>query len=82
MEVKVATDSYQPDQLVKFLLATSENDNIAAKAPMKWDGAVESAKLAKDIAALANSRDGGVLVVGKTECDNGIESSETLLRHG
>ena len=65
------SNNYQPNELVKFLFVTSENENIDAKGPMVWDGAVESAKLAKDIAAFANSRDGGVLVIGKSELDNG-----------
>ena len=67
MEVK----NYQQNDLHMFLLATSENENIDAKGPMTWDGKDESAKLAKDIAAFANSRDGGVLVIGKSELDNG-----------
>ena len=34
---------------------------------MGWDGGEASAGLTKDILALANCRDGGVIVVGKSE---------------
>ena len=38
---------------------------------MTWDGAASSASLAKDIAAFANSRGGGILVIGKSELSDG-----------
>ena len=40
---------------------------LDAKGPMDWDGGEASAGLTKDILALANCRDGGVIVVGKEE---------------
>ena len=58
-------------QLVRYIDAAGENDHIDAKRPVTWDGAAESAALAKDIAAFANSRDGGVLVIGKSEITPG-----------
>jgi len=53
--------------LTPYILAAGENPNVDAKAPMEWDGAQQSASLAKDIMALSNCRDGGVLVIGKKE---------------
>lgn len=58
-----------PQQLIRYLEASGESDNIDAKRPIVWDSGPNSASLAKDIVAFANSRDGGVLVVGKTETD-------------
>lgn len=55
------------EQMIQYIETSEESDNIDAKGPMTWDGAEESAGLAKDIAAFANSRDGGVLVIGKHE---------------
>jgi len=54
-------------QLLRYITTQSEDSNSDAKAPIAWDGGVESAKLAKDIAAFANSRDGGAIVIGKME---------------
>ena len=55
-------------ELVRYITYSGESDSIDAKGPTcSGDGGVESAKLAKDIAAFANSRDGGVIVVGKEE---------------
>src|SRR5438874_874897 len=59
------------DELVRFIEAAGENANIDAKGPMQWDGGAASAGLTKDIIALANSRDGGVLVIGKEELQPG-----------
>jgi hypothetical protein len=53
--------------LTRLIEATGESANIDAKGPMEWDGGEASAGLMKDILALANSRDGGVIVVGKDE---------------
>ena len=53
--------------LVPYILAAGESRNVDAKGPMEWDGAQQSASLAKDIMALSNCRDGGVLVIGKKE---------------
>ena len=61
----------QADELIRYITFSGESDNIDAKGPTEWDGGVESAKLAKDIAAFANSRDGGVLVIGKEEAGSG-----------
>lgn len=59
------------EELIRIVKMAGESDNIDAKGPVEWDGGVESAKLAKDIAAFANSRNGGVLVIGKIEKDTG-----------
>ena len=58
-------------QLDCFVQCSGENDNIDAKAPMEWDNGPQSASLAKDIAAFANSADGGVLVIGKVGKEDG-----------
>ena len=55
------------NELIRFIEAAGENENIDAKGPVEWDGGVTSAGLAKDIISFANSRDGGVIVIGKTE---------------
>lgn len=59
------------EQLISYITAAGENDNIDAKAAMAWDGADNSAKLTKQIIGFANSRDGGVLVIGKEEVQPG-----------
>ncbi|KKK50663.1 hypothetical protein LCGC14_3122770, partial [marine sediment metagenome] len=59
-----------PTELIRFIEAAGENVNVDAKAAMEWDGGKHSASLAKDIMAFANSRDGGVIVIGKTEKDD------------
>jgi hypothetical protein len=59
------------EQLIRYVEAVGENDHIDAKGPMKWDGKEHSASLAKDIAAFSNSEGGGVLVIGKSETDDG-----------
>lgn len=51
----------------QYINASGESSHIDAKGPIKWDGEAKSAALAKAIAAFANSRDGGVLVIGKSE---------------
>jgi hypothetical protein len=53
--------------LVRYILAAGESRNVDAKAPMEWDGREQSASLTKDIMALSNCKDGGVLVIGKKE---------------
>jgi len=55
----------------RYILETGESDKIDAKGPMEWDNGPEAASLAKDIAAFANSKDGGVIVIGKSESDDG-----------
>ena len=59
------------EHLIQFVEATGENDNVDAKGPVTWDGAETSASLAKDLMAFANSRNGGVIVIGKAEKDGG-----------
>ncbi len=56
-----------PDELTRYIEAAGESANIDAKAPMAWDSGEASASLTKDIIALANCRDGGVIVLGKEE---------------
>ncbi len=34
--------THTPDELIRFIEATSENINIDAKGPMEWDGGVAS----------------------------------------
>jgi hypothetical protein len=63
--------SLSSDELIRFIEAVGENSNIDAKGPMAWDGGEASAGLTKDILALANSRDGGVIVIGKHEVQPG-----------
>lgn len=55
------------DNLIPFIEATGESGNVDAKGPVTWDGGEVSASLTKDILAFANSRDGGVIVIGKQE---------------
>jgi hypothetical protein len=62
---------FSSDELTRFIEAAGESANIDAKGPMEWDGGEASAGLTKDILALANSRDGGVIVVGKAESQPG-----------
>lgn len=61
----------ESEDLARFVTATGESSSIDAKGPMSWDSGIKSASLAKDIASFANSRDGGVLVIGKSETDAG-----------
>ncbi len=60
-------NTHSSDEVIRYIEAAGENANIDAKGPMEWDGGEASAGLTKDIIALANSRDGGVIVVGKQE---------------
>jgi hypothetical protein len=62
---------FSSDELTRFIEAAGESAHIDAKGPMEWDGAEASAGLTKDILALANSRDGGVIVIGKDEPEDG-----------
>lgn len=59
------------EELVRLIKLSGESEFVDAKGPIKWDGCDASASLAKDIAAFANSRDGGILVIGKTEREDG-----------
>lgn len=59
--------THSSTELIRLIEAAGESANIDAKGPLKWDGGETSASLAKDIMALANCRDGGVIVIGKRE---------------
>ncbi len=59
----------QNHEFDRYVRETGESSNIDAKGPVKWDGHTHAAGLAKDIAAFANSKDGGVIVIGKEEND-------------
>lgn len=63
--------THSSDELTRFIEAAGESAHIDAKGPMAWDGDETSAGLTKDILALANSRDGGVIVIGKDEPEDG-----------
>jgi len=69
----VANDTYSIEELIRLVKASGESSNIDAKAPMAWDEGDNSAGLAKDVAAFANSRDGGAIVIGKPEKDGRFE---------
>jgi len=69
----MAVDTYSIEELVKLIHASGENSNVDAKAAILWDEGQASAGLAKDIAAFANSRDGGAIVIGKSQKDGGFE---------
>ena len=58
-------------ELDQYVQATGESNNIDAKGPIAWDSGFASASLAKNIASFANSKDGGVLVIGKSEIGPG-----------
>ena len=61
----------RPEDLIPFITAAGETPNVDAKGPMTWDGGEASASLAKDVMAFANCRDGGVIVIGKSENPKG-----------
>ncbi|MDO8703706.1 MAG: ATP-binding protein [Sulfuricaulis sp.] len=69
----MAKDPYSIEELLRLVKSSGENSNVDAKAPMGWDEGDESARLAKDIAAFANSRDGGAIVIGKSENNGQFE---------
>lgn len=69
----MAKDPYSVEELLKLVKASGESSNVDAKAPMTWDEGEASAELAKDIAAFANSRDGGAIVIGKSQKNGGVE---------
>jgi hypothetical protein len=66
------------EDLARWIRTSGESDFVDAKGPMTWDGADASASLAKDIASFANSRDGGVIVIGKCEAGDGSFSYDGL----
>jgi hypothetical protein len=59
--------THSPETLIQFIKGVGENSNVDAKGPCYWDLKDGSARLAKDIVAFSNSRDGGVIVVGKSQ---------------
>lgn len=67
----IQPQTYSEDQLSRIISNPAEDDSIDAKGVLSWDGGYESAKLAKDIAAFANSRNGGFIVIGKEEPERG-----------
>ncbi|WP_339684981.1 ATP-binding protein [Gimesia maris] len=71
MSKKTHFHIFTSNHLIDFIEATGESINIDAKGPMQWDGGEVSAGLTKDIIAFANSRDGGVIVIGKEEPSTG-----------
>lgn len=66
------------EQLARWIRTSGESEFVDAKGPMTWDKADASASLAKDIASFANSRDGGVIVIGKSEAGDGSFSYDGL----
>lgn len=71
-------DGPTAEELARWVYTSGESDIVDAKGPLTWDGADSSASLAKDIAAFGNSRDGGVIVVGKSEAGDGSFSYDGL----
>jgi len=69
----VAQDTYSREELVKLVNSTGESGRVEFKAPLVWDGKDNSASLAKDIVAFANSRDGGAIVIGKSQSQGRFE---------
>lgn len=70
----MAKDPYSIEELLRLVKSSGENSNVDAKAAMAWDeGNEASAELARDMAAFANSRDGGAIVIGKSQKDGGFE---------
>lgn len=58
---------YTSEEIGRFVQLAGESRNVDAKGPVLWDRDKVSGELAKDIMAFANSQDGGVLVIGKSE---------------
>jgi hypothetical protein len=69
----IVADTYSLEELVKLVNSTGESDRVEFKAPVIWDGKDNSASLAKDIVAFANSRDGGAIVIGKSQSNGRFE---------
>lgn len=59
--------NYSSTEIIRYIEVSGESDNIDAKGSMSWDRGAASASLSKDIVSFANSRDGGVIVLGKKE---------------
>ena len=64
---------FTQDELKRLIETSGESDNIDFKGPMTWDKSTQSAKLAKVIVSFANSRDGGAIVVGRSEANGQFE---------
>jgi len=69
---------FSDDFLRRIIADTAENDSVDAKGPMAFSDAADKAGLAKDIAAFANSNNGGWLVIGKKQTGSGQFSLEGL----
>lgn len=67
----MGANPFSLDELTRFIEAAGESANIDAKGPMEWDGGEASAGLTRHFLALANCRDGGVIVIGKDEPQDG-----------
>tara|TARA_R110002111_G_scaffold100976_6_gene156487 strand:+ start:46689 stop:48023 length:1335 start_codon:yes stop_codon:yes gene_type:complete len=68
-------NDFTPDELNRLIKTSGESDNIDFKGPMTWDKSTQSAKLAKVIVSFANSRDGGAIVVGRSEVNGQFETT-------
>ncbi|QDT24415.1 helix-turn-helix domain-containing protein [Gimesia chilikensis] len=66
-------NDFTPDELKRLIETSGESDNIDFKGPMTWDKSTQSAKLAKVIVSFANSRDGGAIVIGRSEVNGQFE---------
>ena len=71
MESNGISWSMDDEALSKIVRQQSETDGLDFKGPIVWDGGQTSAELAKDIVAFANSRGGGVIVIGVSESTAG-----------
>jgi hypothetical protein len=74
-------DIPSPEAILAYVTATSELHFIDAKGPCSWEHNDTKASLAKDIAALANTKGGGALVIGKADANregirDGLTESE------
>src|SRR5205807_6185147 len=78
MDAESQNNGPTADELARWIHSSGESDFVDAKGPMTWDGADASASLAKDIASFANSRDGGVIVIGRSEAGDGSFSYDGL----
>lgn len=79
MDIESQKSGPASNELTRWVQTSGESDFVDAKCPMIWDGADSSASLAKDIASFANSRDGGVIVIGKSEASDGSFSYDGLM---